>query len=230
MRRLLLFDIDGTLVAGGPAKDAFQVAMIEAFGTTGPIQSHPFAGKTDPQIARELLVRAGVPDQEVDRGLPALYERYLVELERRLPERPVAVLPGVRALVSALVELEDVALGLVTGNIAGGARLKLQGPGLDHHFEIGAYGSDAEERNELPGVALARARERWGVDFAAEDVVVIGDTPKDVECGQAHGLTTVAVATGSFEAHELEEAGAHHVLPNLSDTPRVRELLVGLAS
>jgi phosphoglycolate phosphatase-like HAD superfamily hydrolase len=230
MRRLLLFDIDGTLVAGGPAKDAFHVAMIEAFGTTGPIQSHPFAGKTDPQIARELLVRAGVTDAEVDRGLPALYRRYLLELERRLPERPVSVLPGVRALVSALVELEDVALGLVTGNIAGGARLKLRGPGLDHHFEIGAYGSDAEERNELPRLALARARERWGVDFEAEDVVVIGDTPKDVECGRVHGLTTVAVATGSYETHELEAAGAHHVLPDLSDTTGVRELLAGLMS
>lgn len=230
MRRLLLFDIDGTLVAGGPAKDAFQVAMIAAFGTTGPIQSHPFAGKTDPQIARELLVRAGVTDAEVDRGLPTLYQRYLVELERRLPERPVSVLPGVQALVSALVEVEDVALGLVTGNIAGGARLKLRGPGLDHHFEIGAYGSDSEERNELPGVALARARERWGIDFDAENVVVIGDTPRDVECGQAHGLTTVAVATGSYRTHELEAAGAHHVLPDLSDTIGVRELLVGLAT
>lgn len=229
MRRLLLFDIDGTLVAGGPAKDAFHVALVEAFGTTGPIESHPFAGKTDPQIARELLGRAGVPDAEIDRGLPALYERYLQELEQRLPDRPVSVLPGVRELVSALAELEDIALGLVTGNIAGGARLKLRGPGLDHHFAVGAYGSDAEERNELPGVALVRARERWGVEFADADVLVIGDTPRDVECGQAHGLTTVGVATGGYDVEDLEAAGADHVLVDLSDTRGVRELLVGPA-
>jgi phosphoglycolate phosphatase-like HAD superfamily hydrolase len=227
MRRLLLFDIDGTLVAGGPAKDAFEIAMMEAFGTTGPIQSHPFAGKTDPQIARELLGRAGVADSEVDRGLPTLYRRYLLELERRLPGRPVSVLPGVHALIRALAEVEDIALGLVTGNIAGGARLKLRGPGLDHHFVIGAYGSDSEERNDLPGLALARARDRWGVDFDPADVLVIGDTPRDVECGQAHGLTTVGVATGSYAAEELGEAGADHVLTDLSDTAGVRELLVG---
>ncbi len=229
MRRLLLFDIDGTLVAGGPAKDAFEIALMEAFGTTGPIESHPFAGKTDPQIARELLGRAGVPDPEIDRGLPALYERYLLELEQRLPGRPVSVLPGVHDLVSGLAELVALALGLVTGNIAGGARIKLQGPGLDHHFAVGAYGSDAEERNELPGVALARARARWGVDFAGADVLVIGDTPRDVECGRAHGLTTVGVATGGYDAAELEAAGAHHVLSDFSDTLGVRELLSGPA-
>ncbi len=227
MRRLLLFDIDGTLVAGGPAKAAFQVALMEAFGTTGPIESHPFAGKTDPQIARELMGRAGVSDPDIDRGLPVLYERYLRELEERLPARPVSVLPGIHELVSALAELEDVALGLVTGNIAGGARLKLRGPGLDHHFAVGAYGSDAEERNELPGVALGRARDRWGVEFARADVVVIGDTPRDVECGQAHGLTTVGVATGGYGAADLEAAGADHVLSDLSDTRGVRELLAG---
>ncbi|MEJ2541010.1 MAG: HAD family hydrolase [Gemmatimonadota bacterium] len=229
MRRLLLFDIDGTLVSGGPAKEAFHVALMESFGTTGPIEVHPFAGKTDPQIARELLVQAGIPHEDIDRGMPALYERYLTELERRLPQRPMAVLPGVDALMDALAAVKDVALGLVTGNIAGGARLKLRGAGLDRHFAVGAYGSDAEERNELPALALARARERWGVDFAREDVLVIGDTPRDVECGRAHGLSTVGVATGGYGTRELREAGAHHVLDDLSDTAGVRELLTGEA-
>ncbi len=226
MRRLLLFDIDGTLVSGGPAKDAFRVALTDAFGTTGPIELHPFAGKTDPQIARELLVLAGLSDADVDRGLPALYARYLEELERRLPDRPMAVLPGVVELVQILAGHPEVALGLVTGNIAGGARLKLRGPGLHHHFVIGAYGSDSEERNDLPALALRRAREHWGVDFEPRDVLVIGDTPKDVECGRAHGLTTVGVATGGYDQDDLARSGADHVVLDFSDTDRVRELLI----
>lgn len=227
MRRLLLFDIDGTLVSGGPAKEAFQVALVDAFGTTGPIDALPFAGKTDPQIARELLLHAGLSDADVDRGLPALYVRYLEELESRLPTRPMAVLPGVLELVEALAARVDVALGLVTGNIAGGARLKLSGPGLHHHFVIGAYGSDSEERNDLPALALRRARERWGVDFDPRDVLVIGDTPRDVECGRAHGLTTVGVATGGYDEAALTGAGADHVLLDFGDTDRVTELLTG---
>lgn len=227
MRRLLLFDIDGTLVSGGPAKEAFHTALLEAFGTTGPIEIHSFAGKTDPQIARELLRLDGLSDAEVDQGLPALYERYLAELERRLPQRPVSVLPGVLALVEGLAQRSDVALGLVTGNIAGGARLKLSGPGLHHHFTIGAYGSDSEVRNDLPALALQRARTRWGIEFDPADVLVIGDTPRDVECGRAHGLTTVGVATGGFGADVLTEAGADHVVLDFSDTDRMTELLLG---
>jgi len=227
MRRLLLFDIDGTLVSGGPAKAAFQAALVEAYGTTGPIEMHPFAGKTDPQIARELMREDGLSDDEVDRGLPALYERYLAELERLLPGRPVSVLPGVTDLVEGLARRSDVALGLVTGNIAGGARLKLTGPGLHHHFRIGAFGSDSEVRNDLPELAVRRGRERWRVDFDPQDVLVIGDTPKDVECGRAHGLTTVGVATGGYDAEALGDAGATHVVADFSDTARIMDLLVG---
>ena len=147
MTRLLLFDIDGTLVSGGPAKEAFQLAMVEVFGTAGDIEVHEFAGKTDPQIARELLRGAGLDDPRIDRGLPALWDRYLAELEARLPALPMTVLPGVRALVDALEALQaEVALGLVTGNIAGGARLKLGSAGLDAPFPLGGFGSDAEER------------------------------------------------------------------------------------
>lgn len=227
MRRLLLFDIDGTLVSGGPAKRAFQTALMDAFGTTGPIDIHPFAGKTDPQIARELMAEAGLGRDEIDVGLPTLFRRYLEELERLLPDTPMTVLPGVVELVDALLETEDVALGLVTGNIAGGARLKLGASGLVEHFRIGAYGSDAEERNELPGVALRRATEAWGVPFAREDVLVIGDTPRDVECGRFHGVVTVGVATGGYDAGALERAGAHHVVTDFSETDRLVRLLAG---
>src|SRR5210317_792255 len=117
MRHLVLFDIDGTLVSGGPAKDAFHIALLEAFGTAGDIDGTDFSGKTDPQIARELLTGAGLGVAEVDHGLPALFGTYLRELEARLPADPVRVLPGVRSLLTGLGHLGDVALGLVTGNI-----------------------------------------------------------------------------------------------------------------
>ncbi|UCC27034.1 MAG: haloacid dehalogenase-like hydrolase [Gemmatimonadales bacterium] len=227
MRRLLLFDIDGTLVAGGPAKDAFHIALLDAFGTAGPIEVHDFAGKTDPQIARELLRRAGVGREEIDRGLPALFHRYLEELEARLPERPMTILPGVLTLMTALRKVEDVGLGLVTGNIAGGAELKLESAGLYEHFQTGAFGSDSEERNDLPGLAVRRASEAWGVDFRPHDVVVIGDTPRDVECGLHHGTLTVGVATGRFARRELEVAGAHFVVDDFSRTEELHDILVG---
>ncbi|MDX1567998.1 MAG: hypothetical protein R3223_09365, partial [Longimicrobiales bacterium] len=93
MKRLALFDVDGTLVRGGPAKDAFRVALVETFGTAGAIEGHEFSGKTDPQIARELLTGAGLSDFEVDRGFPTLWSRYLEEMERLLPDRPLQLLP-----------------------------------------------------------------------------------------------------------------------------------------
>ena len=117
MRRIILFDIDGTLVRGGPAKYAFVDAIRETFGTPGDFERVSFAGKTDPQIARELLVGEGISRQTIDEGLHDLFSRYLAYLEARLPEDPVAVLPGVRDLLDALGHFEDVGIGLLTGNI-----------------------------------------------------------------------------------------------------------------
>lgn len=226
MRRLLLFDIDGTLVSGGPAKDAFHIALLEAFGTAGDIEGHDFSGKTDPQIARELLIGAGLDHDAVDRGLPSLFAAYLRELEARLPERPVRVLPGARRLVDLLTEIEDVALGLVTGNVAGGADLKLGSAGLRDPFRIGGFGSDSEDRDELPPVALRRARDAWSVDFEPDQVWIVGDTPRDVQCAHAHGLRCLAVATGHFEADALVRAGADRVVESFEDADTVAEVLV----
>lgn len=227
MRRLLLFDIDGTLVSGGPAKSAFERALVATYGTTGPIETTDFSGKTDPQIARELMRAAGLTDAEIDRGLPELFEHYLGGLEAGLVERPMTVLPGVVELVDALAGTGDLALGLLTGNIEGGARLKLGASGLFSRFGTGSYGSDSEVRDDLPGVAVERARDTWGVSFQAADVYVIGDTPRDVSCGRYHGACTVGVATGRFVADALTEAGADHVLADFRDTERVVEILAG---
>jgi phosphoglycolate phosphatase len=223
--RLVLFDVDGTLVRGGPAKEAFHSAMVATFGTAGDIEIHSFAGKTDPQIARELLTGAGLDDLEVDRGLPQLWERYLEELEGRLEDRPMEALEGVLELLRAL-ESTGAALGLVTGNIAGGARLKLASVGLTPHFRVGSYGSDDEVRNHLPGIAMRRAREVFGRPFRRRDVVIVGDTPRDVECGRHEGTRTFGVATGHFDPRALREAGADHVADDFRDTEAILAALL----
>jgi len=224
--RLLLFDIDGTLVQGGPAKEAFHEAMVGTFGTAGDIEVHSFAGKTDPQIARELLTGAGIDDRTVDVGLPRLWQRYLMELETRLAGRPMVILAGVLDLLRALERTGGTALGLVTGNIADGARLKLGSVGLADHFRVGSYGSDDEARNHLPGIAMQRAREVFGRTFRRRDVVIVGDTPRDVECGKHEGTRTLGVATGHYGLQSLRDAGADHVVGDLSDTESILDALL----
>lgn len=223
MRKLILFDIDGTLARGGPAKEAFGVAMMATFGTVGTIESFDFSGKTDPQIARELLVAANVDDSVIDAGLPVLWNSYISELKTRIVANPMKLLPGVGELVENLHLADDVALGLVTGNIARGARIKLGSVGLAEHFHVGAYGCDHEVRDHLPGIALDRAADTWGITFSEESVVVVGDTPRDVQCGKHYGAKTVAVATGRFNGSQLEETGADVVFQDFSDVDRVME-------
>jgi len=225
MRRLVLFDIDGTLLTGGPAKFAFEAAMLDTYGTVGDVTRVSFAGKTDPQIARELLDGAGFERREIDEGLPDLWERYLGYLRAGLANTPVRVLAGVRDLLDALTRAEDVALGLVTGNIAGGAELKLGSAGLWERFAVGGYGSDHEERDHLPAIALERARAHWRATLPAREAVIVGDTPRDVACGRAGGTRTLAVASGSFTAAALRAAGADHVVEDLSATTDLVELL-----
>lgn len=214
---LVLFDIDGTLTRGGPARTAFAAALERTFGAAGPVFDHDFSGKTDPLITRELLTQAGLPPRDIEAGLPRFGRRYVAELEARIGAHPVTALPGVRYLIGALAGRGDVFLGLVTGNLEGGARLKLRSAGLWDHFPIGAYGSDHEDRNELPAIALRRAAAHWGRPFRGGDTVVVGDTPLDVACGKAVGAATVGVATGRYSFTELEVAGADRILPDFAD-------------
>jgi phosphoglycolate phosphatase len=231
-RRLVLFDIDGTLLStDGAARRAFRRAMLDVYGATGPIDGHDFGGKTDPQIARELLRLHGLEDAAIDAGLARLWAGYLDELSRELdrPGQRSRLMPGVAELVDALEEraAAGVVLGLLTGNIRAGAELKLRSVGLHGRFPVGAFGSDSERRDELPAVAVRRARDYSGHSFGGRDVVVIGDTPADVTCGRSLGVTAVAVATGRFPADALRDAGADVVLQDLSDTTGILDILLG---
>ncbi|HEX7090046.1 MAG TPA: haloacid dehalogenase-like hydrolase [Longimicrobiales bacterium] len=219
---LILFDIDGTLLStNGAARRAFHRGLLEVYGTAGPIATHAFDGKTDPQIARELLRAAGLTDAAIERGFPALWQAYLRELaaELALPGQHTTVHPGVRQLLDALDELGDrVIVGLLTGNIEPGAQIKLSAAGLACRFRLGAYGSDGEQREALPAIAVARARALTGREVSGREIVIIGDTPHDVTCGRALGARALGVATGRHDAASLAAAGADAVFPDLSDT------------
>ena len=224
MRRLVLFDIDGTLLsADGAGKRAIHAALMEVFGTTGPINGYSFAGRTDPEIVRDLLRADGLADAEIDAGLAALWFRYVENLHREVREMRVRQLPGVRALVERIErEGGETVLGLLTGNIAAGARIKVEAARLRfERFRVGAYGSDHAERPELPAIAVERARRLNGVEYAGKEIVIIGDTPKDVACGTHLGVRTSATATGRHALDELAACGPDHLFPDLSDTDAV---------
>ena len=220
VRKLVLFDIDGTLISTrGAAWRAFKDGLEAVYGRTGPIESYDFHGRTDGQIARELLRLAGLEDDDIDAGLDRLWDHYLGGLERELArsDAGTVVLPGVPELLDALHETDHL-VALLTGNIERGARTKLSAVGLWDRFDFGAYGSDHERRDRLPAVAVRRARERTGDHYQARDVVILGDTPFDVTCGRELGVWAVAVATGRHSVEELREAGADRVLDDLRDT------------
>jgi phosphoglycolate phosphatase-like HAD superfamily hydrolase len=232
--RLVLFDIDGTLLhTDGAGRRAVRGALLDELGTAGPIDGHRFDGKTDPQIVRELLTLAGFAEAEIARRMDGVFRRYLALLETELarPDQPTRILAGARDLLAALEPHEAAAralVGLLTGNLERGAHMKLKAAGLaPARFAVGAYGSDSGRRNDLAGVAVRRAAERTGRPFSGRDVVILGDTPEDVACGLGVGGRAVGVASGFHDVAALRAAGATHVFSDLSDTTAVLRAILG---
>ena len=226
MRTLLLFDIDGTLILSGRAGlRALDQAFEHATGIAGAFQGIDAAGRTDGYLLDEAARRAGLTLDPPARA--AIQQRYFAALaeEIHLPgEGRKAVMPGVRPLISALDGRDDVVLALLTGNFQRSARIKLEYFDLWSPFRFGAFADDASDRNRLVPIALGRARDAGHVP-QADRVIVIGDTPLDVECAKAGGVRALGVATGSHTVEELQNAGADHALEDLSDTDAVVRLL-----
>jgi phosphoglycolate phosphatase len=225
--KVALFDIDGTiLVAHGAGRRAMERALLAAVGTTGPGGQH-YAGKTDPQIAREAMRHAGLTDTEIDARMATVLADYLGHLEAELAARsdePPALLPGIVALLDACEAHDGVVLGLLTGNLVVGAERKLRAVGVDPgRFEVGAFGSDHEDRPALAAIARERAAAYLERPVPGE---ACGDTPADVACGLAIGARTIAVATGTFSAVALRDAGAHLVFDHLADTAAAMDAIL----
>lgn len=226
--RLLLFDIDGTLVNTlGAGKAALRVAMQSVYGETGPIESFDFHGRTDPAIVRGLLRSVGWPDAKIEKGFRSTWEAYLTALERELQERNgrLQTYPGVTELLDELDGDPRFAVGLVTGNMEGGASRKLEAAGLAGRFGFGAFGSDSERREDLPPIARVRAQSTYHRRFDMSAAVVVGDTPEDIRCARANGARVLAVATGRHSADELGEHAPDAVFGDLGDTSRILRML-----
>ncbi len=228
--RLVLFDIDGTLLlTAGAGRRAITEALSDEVGDPAAFDGISFDGKTDPQIVAEILAAAGQSEARESERVRRLCDRYVGLLAREL-ERPATrttLMPGVEPLLDRLERVPGLLLGLLTGNVAKGAALKLRSGGLDPgRFRVGAYGSDAGHRPELPGIAARRAEPWFGRVPTGGEVVIIGDTPADIHCGTGISARAVAVATGSYSLAELAACGPHAVFEDLSDTDRVLEAIV----
>ena len=215
--KLLLFDIDQTLVnTGGAGLRALDRACQKLYKLDHAMEGISPHGKTDPAIVREILrVRLGssTPSNGEIKFVLEAYVAYL-EDEVRL-STAYRVLPGIIPLLNDLVARQDAVLGLATGNIENGGRIKLRRADLNRYFEFGGFGSDSEDRTELVRRAAARAADKNGGAFAPDDVFVIGDTPLDIDAGMRAGFKTVGVGTGSYSADQLLAAGATFAVPDL---------------
>jgi phosphoglycolate phosphatase-like HAD superfamily hydrolase len=222
--KLVLFDIDGTLLRGdGSARRAFEGSLRHTYAVD-PRPARPLRRQDGPADRARAAAPRGHDDAAIDERLPAMLDGYLERLRREVSSgaRHFEALPGVRALLDALEPRGDVVLGLVTGNVADGAAIKLRCAGLDvRRFRANAFGSDHEHRPELPRVARRRARELTGHDFDGDAIVVVGDTPADIACARSVAARTVAVATGRYAADELAGHGATATFADLTDTEAV---------
>ncbi len=229
MERLILFDIDGTILnTGGAGSGAMLEALKEVFGRDVPHEGYRMSGKTDTQICLELMTSAGLSEEEVRTGLDAVWAAYVAGVQRRLSDGFEAkVCPGVREAVERLHHDARALLGLLTGNIRAGAMVKLGAVGLDGYFRTGAFGDDHHDRRRLADIALERGQQEAGRAFTGKEVVIIGDTPNDIACGQHLGVRTVIVATGTYTVEQLRPHNPDHLFETLKDTDRILDAIFG---
>jgi phosphoglycolate phosphatase len=223
-RRLLLWDIDGTLINTGAAgQHALVRATIQRFGCDGDLKGVEIAGRTDTAIAHQILEKYREP--VADENVHSFLNLYLDLLVEELPRRDGRVLPGVRDLLESSFRQQHTSLGLLTGNLRRGAKLKLEYYKLWEFFPFGAFSDDHHDRNALGPCALGRAVTETAIDFSPEEVDVIGDTGHDIACGKAFGARTVAVATGSWSREELAEHEPDFLFDDLANVDEVKRKL-----
>lgn len=228
-QRLLLFDIDGTLLT--TVRKAFDFpfseAIREVLGVEADAANYKAGGKTDPQILHELLASSGLGEAAVEAAIPAIRVRYLEKLRARLRAPDDAPLkPGVVPLLEALSRRDDARLALLTGNFEAGARVKLGVHDLNRYFPFGAFGDGARDRSPLPARARDEAFRLTGTLFSGKEIVIIGDTPNDIHCGRPLGVRTVAVATGLYGRDQLAAESPDFLFDDFTETSRVVDALL----
>jgi phosphoglycolate phosphatase-like HAD superfamily hydrolase len=221
--RLVLFDIDGTLIdSGGAGVRALDLSMKELFAVENAFQGISMAGKTDTQIIREGLVKH---ELSTDKTLDAVINAYLRYLAQEINNDRKHVKPGIYEILVELQTLSNVEMGLLTGNLEKGARIKLEPFGLNEYFPSGAFGSDDEDRNNLLPIAVKRFEKLSRMEIEISECIVVGDTPRDVECAHIYGAICIGVATGPYSYDILVEAGADYVLKDLTGQSAVLQFL-----
>jgi phosphoglycolate phosphatase len=224
---LVLFDIDGTLIdTGGAGRFGLQESFRTVFGMDdieSAVSRVRFDGKTDPTIIADIAREAGIAAVEVEARYTELQEAYLHVLRRELgaPNPKRRVMPGVRHLLDVLAARPDVFLGLITGNIEEGARVKLDAFSLNRYFVDGGFASDHPERNEIARIAHEKLSRRAGFRFPADRVMVVGDTELDVDCARANAFRAIAVESGWVPRDRLEAAAPDTLLGDLTDVRAV---------
>lgn len=214
--KLLLWDIDGTLMLGDRAGErALVAAMRDVFGLEGTLQKVEVAGRTDKLIAADLLQAYDI--EPTAQAIHDFLEGYLAALPIELGRGKPRLLPGIVRILEIVAARADLAQGLLTGNLTRGAHLKLSHFDVWRYFPFGAFADDATQRNDLGPHALRRANAHHTVEFRPERTFVIGDTPHDIACGKAIGAATIGVATGKFSVAELAACAPTLALPNLDD-------------
>ncbi len=217
-KKLVLFDIDGTLLrVRGISRQSLIDALREVFGTEGTAATHNFAGKLDSVIIKEVMRAAGFSDAEIQKGFQEAKRRYIHYFKQHAQRKHIEVMAGIYELVEKLAQDERVVLSLLTGNFEESGRHKLALPELNDYFAFGAFADDAETRNALPAVAVQRAFERTGIHFKGKDVVIIGDTEHDVNCAKVLNSKCIAVATGHYTVAQLQALNPDYTFENFAN-------------
>src|SRR6266704_3632031 len=227
---IVLFDIDGTLLTtAGAARAAFARGLTEAAGRPINPDGYSFSGRTDPQIARDILSSHGLSDLEMEEAIPESIRLYLKYFAATPSLDKARLLPGVPDLLGALARRAGARTALLTGNVEPGARLKLGHFGIAGYFDfsLSCFGSDDADRYRLPALALERARRHLGGTFRGRDLGLVGDSEHDVLCGRSVGARSVAVCTGWTPVHVLRALRPGALLQDLSDTPRALSAILG---